>query len=172
MAKKTTVKKAAAKRNISTAKVSKQVSVFARTTNKSQQWVREIQKDLKWVNADGVYQLLRAVLQALRDQMNVHEAAHFAAQLPLLLKGSFYEGWNPQLTRGKGATKEDFLESIKSKMSPVGDVKFDFESGVLAALHVIKKHISAGEMNDIAGLVNPSLKVFIEKENSQKETTI
>ena len=76
-------------------KIAKNVTVFARTTHKSQLWINEMQKELKWLNGDSLYHLLRAVLQSLRDQMNVHEAAHFSAQLPLILRGAFYEGWNP-----------------------------------------------------------------------------
>ena len=152
--------------------ISKNVSVFARTSHKSQEWISEMQRELKWLSGDSNYQLLRAVLQSLRDQMNVHETAHFAAQLPLLLRGSFYEGWNPQIAQISGRTKEDFLEAVKNKLSPGGiPPKFELEDGVLVALNVIKKHVSAGEMKDIVGAVNPSLKEFIERKTSQPEAS-
>lgn len=153
-------------------KVTKNVTVFNRTAHKSQAWIKEMQKDLKWMSGDSIYHLLKAVLQSLRDQMSVHEAAHFAAQLPLLLRGTFFEGWNPHLAQLTGYTKDEFLEAVKSKLSPIGAPNFELESGVLIALNVIKKHISAGEMEDLIGVVNPTLKTFIEKKLPQPEVSL
>lgn len=169
--KKKTAKRKMKMSNSSASKVSKRVSVFARTAHKSQEWIREMQKELKWVSGDNAYHLLRAVLQSLRDQMSIHEAAHFAAQLPILLRGTFYEGWNPQISELCGDTKDEFLKSVKTKMGPLGTPKFELESGVLVALNVIKKHISAGEMKDLTGMVEPSLRSFIEK-NIHQETSL
>lgn len=152
-------------------KLSKRVSVFARTAHKSQEWIREMQKELKWISGDSTYHLLRAVLQSLRDQMSINEAAHFSAQLPILLRGTFFEGWNPQISELSGSTKDEFLQNVKHRMGPLGTQKFELESGVLVALNVIKKHISAGEMKDFTGMINPSLKNFIEK-NRQQEASI
>ena len=39
--------------------------------------------------------LERAWLHNLRDRLSVEVAAHFAAQLPELLRGVFFDGWNP-----------------------------------------------------------------------------
>ena len=156
-------------KKIQKAKVSKQVAVFTRSSHKSQIWIKEIQKELKWMSGDNIYHLLRAVLQSLRDQLSVHESAHFAAQLPLLLRGTFYEGWNPKTNLGPSVSKNNFLELIKQKMNPIGIPNFELEKGVLAALNVIKKHISAGEMKDLVGSLNPTLKVIIEKAGQQHE---
>lgn len=153
-------------------KVSTQVTVFLRTANKSQEWIKEMHHDLKWMTGDSLYHLLRAVLHSLRDQLNTNCAAHFAAQLPLLLRGAFYEGWDPQVNMRNSTTKSDFLETVKNKMSPITAPNFDLEQGVSIALNVIKKHISSGEMNDIIGLLNPSLKVFIQKDRTLLEASL
>lgn len=159
-------------RKAPTPKLEKNVTVFAKTAHKSQIWINEMQKELKWMNGDSLYHLLRAVLQALRDQMNIHEAAHFAAQLPLLLRGTFYEGWNPHEEMIHGVTKDDFLQSVKTKLSPAGVPKFELEPGVLIALNVIKKHISAGEMNDLVGAVEPSLRAFMKKKSESSAAAL
>jgi uncharacterized protein (DUF2267 family) len=39
--------------------------------------------------------VLRAWLHTLRDRLTVEASAHFAAQLPDLIRGIFYAGWNP-----------------------------------------------------------------------------
>ena len=118
---------------------------------------------------DSLYHLLRAVLQSLRDQMSVHEAAHFSAQLPLILRGAFFEGWNPHVQQLKGVTKEDFLQIVKGRLSHAGLPKFELEEGVLTTLNVIKNHISSGEMNDLVSVVEPSLKTFIKRNSTQSQ---
>lgn len=157
---------------INNQKIAKNVTVFARTTHKSQIWINEMQEELKWLNGDSLYHLLKAVLQSLRDQMNVHEAAHFSAQLPLILRGAFFEGWNPHTQQLSGVTKEDFLEAVKGRLSHAGLPQFELEAGVLTTLNVIKKHISAGEMDDLVSQVEPSLKTFIKRKLSQPEATL
>ena len=41
------------------------------------------------------YRILRTWLHCLRDRLSVEVAAHFDAQLPELLRGVFFGGWNP-----------------------------------------------------------------------------
>lgn len=178
---KTTSKKLSAKKSIAfkksekklhsnkNNKISRQVKVFARTTHKSQQWIKEMQSQLKWMSADNIYQLLRAVLQTLRDQLSINETAHFSAQLPLLLRGTFYEGWDPKLIQGRSISKELFLKSVSDKIKNGKLPNFELEDGVLLTLNVIKKHISAGEINDLIGTLNPSLKNFILISENQQQ---
>ena len=70
--------------------------------------------------------------------MPVTEAAHFSAQLPLLPRGTFYEGWRPSATRTTGATGasrfvvRDLKAGIDKKLVPTAlHTKF-FREGLLA----------------------------------------
>ncbi len=141
------------------------VSVFDRTVQKSESWIGEMHAQLKWMDADGVYHLLRATLQTLRDQLNTNEAAQFASQLPLLLRGTFYECWDPKQTT-KGVSKQEFLDSVLQKLGPIGPPKYDLESSVGVALQVIFNHVSPGEIKDVIGSLKPSLKDFVEQSES------
>ena len=41
------------------------------------------------------YQVLRAVLHSLRDRLTINEAADLGDQLPILIRGIYYEAWHP-----------------------------------------------------------------------------
>lgn len=142
-------------------KISNRVSVFERSVGKAQEWISELHEYIPWVSGDAVYHLFRAVLQTLRDQLSIDEAAHFAAQLPLLLRGTFYECWDPQSLVPKGLGKDEFLDAVKLKMGPVSDTPYDYEKGVLACLLFLKRHISEGEMDDVISALKPTLRGFI-----------
>src|SRR3954468_20250061 len=44
---------------------------------------------------EDAWRLLKGYLQTLRDELTLDEAAQLAAQLPLVLRGAFYEGFDP-----------------------------------------------------------------------------
>jgi uncharacterized protein (DUF2267 family) len=143
------------------------VSLFQKTLQKSEVWVAEMHTELEWMSADDVYHLLRATLQALRDQLSLSEAAHFSAQLPLLLRGTFYESWDP-MGKAQANSKREFLELVRQKMGPQGQLNFDLELGVSVTLRTLSKHISPGEVQDVLSAFEPSLKEFFYKSESQQ----
>ena len=57
------------------------------------EWLNELREDLGWVDKGRTYLLLRTALHAIRDSLPETEAADIAAQLPLLLKGIWWDGW-------------------------------------------------------------------------------
>lgn len=148
--------------SIENGKMSNHVSVFERSLLKSKVWVTEMHAELNWLSNDNIYHLLRAVFHTLRDQLSIDEAAHFSAQLPLILRGTFYECWNPKKNQAKGLKKEEFLEAVKNNLNQNGWLNFELETGVAVVLKVIMNHVSPGEINDIIQSSKPSLKIFFE----------
>jgi uncharacterized protein (DUF2267 family) len=123
-------------------------SSFSTTVDKTNRFLREIEGANGWSkdNRNRSYAALRAVLHTLRDRLTVDEAAQLAAQLPLLVRGIFYDGWNPSSVPIK-AGKEEFLKRIRCELpyDPDGDV----EPLVRTVLDVVKRHIAPGEWEDI-----------------------
>jgi len=58
-------------------------------------WLAEVRDEFDTGDADFTYRVTRAWLHALRDRLPVAESAHFAAQLPDVLRGVYYDGWRP-----------------------------------------------------------------------------
>lgn len=61
----------------------------------AQAWIDRVAEQFATDDRDFALRVTKAYLHALRDQLPVADAAHFAAQLPDLLRGVFYEGWSP-----------------------------------------------------------------------------
>ena len=57
----------------------------------------------------------RPVLHTLRDRLTVEEAAHLSAQLPLLIRVIYFEGWHPAHKPTKERFKEQFLDQIAAR---------------------------------------------------------
>jgi uncharacterized protein (DUF2267 family) len=58
-------------------------------------WIHDIEQAWDVEDRGRAVAALRAVLHILRDRLPVDEMAHFSAQLPVLVRGLFFEGWQP-----------------------------------------------------------------------------
>lgn len=59
------------------------------TAQLTREWVRDLAERLDWPDEHRAWRLLRVTLQALRDWLDVNEAAHLGAQLPILVRGLY-----------------------------------------------------------------------------------
>jgi len=123
------------------------LDVFDSTLQKTNIWLREIMEDLGIEDRHLAYAALRATLHALRDRLIVNEAADLGAQLPMLIRGIYYEGWHPG-GKGHKADRREFLESIREHFrSSVWSV--DPTELVEAVFRVLERHVTAGELEDV-----------------------
>lgn len=82
---------------------------------------------------------MRAVLHALRDRLTIHGTADFASQLPMLIRGMFYECWQPDQVPVKDRTKDAFLTRV-ARAFP-GDPSVDPEILTREVLRVVAFHV-------------------------------
>ena len=71
------------------------VDSLDRGIDKANAWLADIDAGFGTGDRRLAYRVLRALLHNPRDRLSVAVAAHFAAQLPELLRGVFFDGWNP-----------------------------------------------------------------------------
>lgn len=125
--------------------------IFDSTLQKTNEILDEIEGELNWLDRKHhAYSLLRAVLHSLRDRLTVDEAADFGAQLPMLVRGFYYEGWRPSLLPIKMG-KDDFLDRVKNQINFQDET--DMEKLVKIVLKVLEKHISSGEIGDLRSVL-------------------
>ncbi|AFM15828.1 hypothetical protein Mycch_1018 [Mycolicibacterium chubuense NBB4] len=70
-------------------------SAIDHATQVAHSWVNEVARQFDTGDREFAYGVLRAWLHVFRDRLTVEAAAHFAAQLPDLIRGVFYAGWDP-----------------------------------------------------------------------------
>jgi uncharacterized protein (DUF2267 family) len=110
-------------------------------------WINELDERLGWNDKPRSYRLLKAVLHALRDRLQLNEAADLAAQLPTLLRGAYYEQWRPGALPVKHRSKADFLAEIgvSFKVDPLAQPS----QAVMAVFELLSQKISRGEIEDV-----------------------
>jgi uncharacterized protein (DUF2267 family) len=83
----------------------------------------------------------------LRDRLTVEEAAHLGAQLPMLVRGFYYEGWSPAGKPVKERHKEEFCAHVKEYFTREEDI--DAEKIVRGVFKMLSRRITEGEIEDI-----------------------
>ena len=81
-----------------------QVDAFQITLQKTGEWLRDIRQLLEWESDQRAYLALRAVLHTLRDRLPVVEAVHLGSQLPMLVRGFYYEAGRRRTNRSSSTT--------------------------------------------------------------------
>ena len=133
------------------------ISTFTQAAQQAQEWVNELADDLEWTDRRA-YRLLRNVLHALRDWLPQEEMADLAAQLPVLVRGIYFEGWKPSETPVWNRKKEDFIARVQEAFSD--DLLNDPDEAVAAVFSLLDRHVSYGEIEDIRHSMKKPLREF------------
>jgi len=125
-----------------------EVPILETTVQKTHIWLKEIAEHMGWEDQQLAYIALRAVLQALRDRLPIEVIAKFGAQLPLLIRGIFYEGWGPSQTPLRIHRLEDFLALVSIYLGNNLLIQ-DTELIAKTVLLTIRNHVTEGEIKKL-----------------------
>lgn len=127
------------------------LAVFDETVQLSNIWLNELMDALDWDDKQRTYRVLRATLHALRDRLTPHEAIHLGAQLPMLIRGVYYEGWHMKDAAPTERTKEAFFDHVYAELR--GDLTIDAEESVREVFRLLARKISPGEIEDVENML-------------------
>lgn len=136
-----------------------QVDTFETTLQKTNIILKAIEDRFGWNDRHRAYLALRAVLQTLRDRLTVEHAAALGAQLPILVRGVYYEGWRPADTPLK-MNKDQFIGEVDRQIEPLSydQSTEDLIRGVIA---IIQDYTDPHEMRKIKGTLPSEIQAML-----------
>jgi uncharacterized protein (DUF2267 family) len=134
------------------------LSTFDETVQLSNMWLNELMRAVNWDDKPRTYRLLRATLHALRDRLMAHEAVQFGAQLPMLIRGLYYDGWHMRDAAPSERTKSAFLSHIEVAFKQ--DPNADTEQLVREVFKLLARKISSGEIDDVKVMLPPEVRAL------------
>lgn len=123
------------------------ITPFEQSVHTANAWLQELSVGVGRDDHQQAYRMMRAVFIALRDRMTTEEATDLGAQLPMLIRGIYYEGFNPSKTPTHERSKGTFLNHVSENLQ--ANVDGDPEEIVRAVFKLISNHVTAGEMNHV-----------------------
>lgn len=127
------------------------LEVIDMTVQVTHEWINELASRLGWSSKRSTLRLMRVTIQHLRDHLTVNELAHLSAQLPLLVRGIFFEGWVPKNTPIKERHAYSFVGFIETEMGNTEE--FRGSQDIKCVFELLNNRLSRGEVEDVrAGL--------------------
>lgn len=141
------------------------VRAFDSSIQKTNIWLKDLMKEMGWpvrndrshIHRARAYALLRASLHALRDGLNTGSAAHLGAQLPMVIRGFYYEGWRPGARSRVFRDQEAFFELVRKHLGPA-HYELDVAHGFHSVLRVLNRHITSGEVEKVRATLPKKLR--------------
>ncbi len=131
------------------------LEVFDSTVQKTRAWLSDVMISLELKNRQEAYHALRSVLHALRARLTINEVAQLGAQMPLLLRGIYYDEWNPSRA-SRDRSREGFLSEV---MSNFGVRPFvDAETMTRGVFRVLSRNVSEGEVRQVKALLPSAIR--------------
>lgn len=114
------------------------------------EWLKEIMDQLKWQSKESAYQALRGTLHTLRDRLPIEEAVQLAGQLPIPIKGIYFDGWKPR-EKPVQFKNEEFARRVHEQFRY--DPNVNPADVIRAVLQVMYRHMGEGEFRDIRSIM-------------------
>lgn len=118
-------------------------------------WLKELRDNAGLVDEAEAYSVLRVVMHELRDRLTTEEAVDLAAQLPLIVRGVYFDGWRPGKEPADIRTKQAFYDAVALKLLPN---RLPPEPIVGQVFALLAHHCDPGEIADVIGQLPAELK--------------
>ena len=132
------------------------LDVFDKTLQTTNIWLDEIAATLG-PDRQVAWKVLSVVLHKLRDRMPIDLSAHLSAELPLLVRGVYYDQFEP----AKQPTDwelEEFTHEVSKWLSDVRPI--DPKDAMRAVFSVLSRHLPRGQIAKVQGALPADLRAF------------
>jgi uncharacterized protein (DUF2267 family) len=125
------------------------LDVFDATIQDTNHWLKIMMGELGSDSRRTAFNALRAALHALRDRIGLENAVHLGAQLPMLLRGAYYEGWRPAGTPTRERRLADFIDHVAAELPK--ETTINPAEAARACFAVMERCLDRGELLKVRG---------------------
>ena len=143
------------------------LDVFDKTIQTTNIWLDEIM-DRMGPDRHVAWHILGAVLRALRDRLPLDDAAHLGAQLPLLVRGLYYDQWQSPSAMHKERHQEEFLARVQDGLRDTRPV--NVEEATRTVFAVLAKHIAQGQADKTSRVLPAEIRALWPSSSTNSAT--
>jgi uncharacterized protein (DUF2267 family) len=138
------------------------LDVFDKTLQTTNIWLDEIMAKLG-PDRQVAWHVLGAVLHALRDRLQIGLAVHLGTQLPLLVRGLYYDQWHPSEQTLKQRSAEQFLDHVSQRLAGIRPVNVKDATHVtlqVLTLQVLNRHLDPYQIEKVRQALPESVRAL------------
>jgi len=122
------------------------LDVFDKTLQTTHTWLNEIMQ-VTGPDKQVAWHVLGAVLRTVRDRVPLQLAAHLGAELPLLVRGTYYDQWRPSDQPERYRTLDAFLGCVRDSLGAIRPV--DPHDASRVVFTVLSRHLPEGQLRKV-----------------------
>ncbi len=126
------------------------LEVIDETVQQTHEWINDLAARTGSEDKRQTLRLMRAVLRAIRDHIPHTEAAHLSAQLPVLVRGFYWEGWRPAATPVHPRGREAFVGAVRQFYDRPEE---ELAPEVRAVFALLEDRLTEGEIGDVRAML-------------------
>jgi uncharacterized protein (DUF2267 family) len=145
------------------------LEVFDKTIQTTNIWLDDIMVEIG-PDRQLAWKVLSTVLHKLRDRLPVEAAAHLGAQLPLLVRGVYYDQYIPARQPSDVGTIEEFCAEVGKWLADARPV--DPEAAVRAVFGVLLRRLDPGMIAKLWSMVPQSIRAFWQSIVTERDLAL
>ncbi|GAB1584356.1 MULTISPECIES: DUF2267 domain-containing protein [Phyllobacteriaceae] len=122
------------------------LEVFDKTVHVTNTWLDEIMDEVG-PDRQLAWKTLGVVTRATRDLLMPELAAHLGVQLPLLVRGTYYEQYQPSHQPSQERSLDDFMKHVEQGLA--GSRPVNPEVAVKSVFHVLSHYVEPGQIRKV-----------------------
>jgi uncharacterized protein (DUF2267 family) len=143
------------------------LEVFDKTLQTTHIWLDQIMREIG-PDRHVAWHVLGAVLRTLRDRVPLGLAAHLGAQLPILVRGAYYDQWSPSDKPLELRNAQEFLEHVGKLLKDTRPV--NVATAVRAVFATISAHVPEGQVRKIRDSLPKDIRAMWPEAQASAET--
>ena len=134
------------------------VSAVEHASMVARKWTGTIAEEFDTEDLEFVYGVLRAWLHTVRDRLTIAAAAHFSAQLPDLIRGVFFAGWDPNAVPLKYNAREYSVRFAREANIAVQDVG----KATATTTSALSRLLPAAQIDKVLGQLPDDIRLLLQ----------
>jgi uncharacterized protein (DUF2267 family) len=122
------------------------LEVFDRTLQTTHIWLDELMQAIG-TDRHVAWKVLSTVLHKLRDRLPVELAAHVGAQLPLLIRGAYYDQFQPARQPTRCASLDEFCAEVGEWLRDTRSL--EPRLAVSSVFALLSRHLPEGQIHKV-----------------------
>ncbi|WP_192356179.1 DUF2267 domain-containing protein [Mesorhizobium mediterraneum] len=132
------------------------LDVFDKTLQTTNVWLNDLMEELG-PDRQLCWKVLSTVLQMLRDRLPLGLAAHLGAELPVLVRGAYYDQFEP----ARQPSDWDWDEFVIEVADRLSDARLmDANDAVRSVFATLSRHVSRGQVAKVQATLPEKLRTM------------
>jgi uncharacterized protein (DUF2267 family) len=122
------------------------LDVFDKTIQTTNIWLDELMADIG-PDRQVAWKVLSIVLRTLRDRIPIGLAAHLGSQLPMIVRGTYYDQWSPANEPSQLDNQDEFFEHVGKWLTDIRPV--NPRTATKAVFALLSRHVPRGQCEKV-----------------------